>query len=259
MSRVSRALLFALVVLAADAAAEADDPTGMIDRVYFSLSGGVGQVTARHLSGPGGSDARGVLSGPAWAGGFGVGIWPVDFLGIDLGFEALDLSFGELDPSRCVGGASCTGQRYGGFGLRLSPSLRLALPLRYVAPYLGAGPALLVPFFSTGELSGSPGPRFNFRYFAGSSIYLKPELRLFLEFNLVPFELSAPMLLPKQKVPSATQTIEGGLAGYLTVGIAFTPEDFKSSPSKGGWIALPIALAVAASALAVAISLPEEP
>lgn len=249
----------ALLALAATAVAEVDDPNRMVDRVYFSVFGGVGQVTARHLSGPGAADARGVLSGPAWAGGFGVGIWPVDFIGIDLGFEALDLSFGELDASRCVAGAPCTGQRFGGFGLRLSPSLRLALPLRYVAPYVGAGPALLVPFFSTGELHGSPGPRFNFRYFAGSSIYLNAELRLFIEFNLVPFELSSPMLLPKEKTPTATQLIEGGLAGYLTVGLAFTPEDFKSSPSKGGWIALPIILAAAASALAVAISLPEEP
>lgn len=251
--------MLALGGLALNAAAEVDDPNRMVDRVFFSVYGGVGQVTARHLEGPGGSDARGVISGPAWAGGFGVGIWPVDFIGIDLSFEALDLSFGELDSSRCVGGAACTGQRFGGFGLRLSPSLRLALPLRYVAPYIGAGPALLVPFFSTGELEGSPGPRFNFRYFAGSSIYLNPELRLFIEFHLVPFDLSAPMLLPKEKAPSATQTIEGGLAGYLTVGLAFTPEDFKSSPGKGGWIALPIGLAVAASALAVAFSLPEDP
>jgi len=254
-----RWVVLALMVVAGRASAEAEDPNRMIDRVFFALYGGVGQVTARHLVGPDGMEARGVLSGPAWAGGFSVGIWPVDFIGIDLSFEALDLGFGALDPSRCVGGTACTAQKFGGFGLRLSPSLRLALPLRYVAPYIGAGPALLVPFFSTGELSGSPGPRFNFRYFAGSSIYVSPELRLFLEFHLVPFEASTPLMLPKAKTPTATQTLEGGLAGYLTLGIAFTPDDFKSSPSKGGWIALPIALAVAASALAVAFSLPEEP
>lgn len=254
-----RTVALALLVLSAPAAAEVEDPSRMIDRVFFAVYGGVGQVTAHHLLGPVGAEARGVLSGPAWAGGFSVGIWPVDFIGIDLSFEALDLGFGELDPSRCAGGTVCTGQKFGGFGLRLSPALRLALPLRYVAPYLGAGPALLVPFFSTGDLRGSPGPQFNFRFFAGSSIYLSPELRLFIEFHLLPFELSTPLLLPKAKTPTATQTIEGGLAGYLTVGLAFTPEDFKSSPSKGGWIALPIALAVAASALAVAFALPEAP
>lgn len=254
-----RRLVLTVLLVSAPAAAEVEDPSRMIDRVFFAVQGGVGQVSALGLAGPTTEEARGVLSGPAWAAGFAVGIWPLDFLGIDLAFEALDLSFGQLDATRCVGGTACDAQRVGGFGLRLSPSLRLALPLRYVAPYVGAGPALLVPFFSAGEFTGSPGPRFNLRLLAGTSIYVSADLRLFLEFQLVPFALTAPMLVPKSKTPSGTLAIDDGLAGYLTLGLAFTPEAFKASSSKGAWIAVPIALAVAASGLAVAFSLGEAP
>lgn len=254
-----RLLVLTLALLSAQAAAEEGDPSRMIDRVFFAVQGGVGQVSAARVAGPSTEEARGVLGGPAWAAGFAVGIWPLDFLGVDLAFEALDLSYGQLDASRCVGGTACDAQRLGGFGLRLAPSLRLALPLRYVAPYVGAGPALLVPFFSAGGREGSPGPLLGLRAFAGSSIYLSADLRLFLEFQLLPFALSAPMLVPREKTPSGTLAIEEGLAGYLTLGIAFTPEAFKASPSKGAWIAVPIALAVAAAGLAVAFSLPEAP
>ncbi|MHB8874290.1 MAG: hypothetical protein ACYC8T_11435 [Myxococcaceae bacterium] len=250
---MARALPFALLLLAGSAPAETEDPTRAVDRIFFGVYGGVGQVTARHVAAPAGTDARAVVGGPAWTAGFGVGIWPTDYLGIDLSFEAMDLSLGQPAPSA---------QSFSGFGLRLSPGLRLALPLRYVAPYVGAGPALLLPFFSSGsgsgELNGSPGPSFGIRYFAGSSIYLTRDVRLFVDLQLVPLELAAPMVAKGQKTPAGTQTIEGGFARYLTLGVAFTPDDFKSSPNKAGWVMLPVGVAAAATALALVFSLPKE-
>lgn len=239
-----RSIAVVTLCFSATAGAQTEDPTRAVDRVFFGLHAGAGLLSVREVTDSGGFSAEGVTPRPQGVVGYRMGIWPTDWLGLDLSLEAMTLAMGSVG-----------GENFQGFGVRVSPALILAVPLRYVAPYAGAGPALLVPVFWSSLMGAtSPGPSFSLRYFAGTNIYVTRDLRLFVELHFLPFDAELSREATKTR-PEQRQRIGGAFAQNLVLGFAYTPDWLKESREKSLGIAVPALLVTLTAALLLGMSL----
>lgn len=235
------------LLISGSASGQVADPTRAIDRVYYGFHAGAGQLALGRLTDSEGFSARGEVSGPKWMAGYDMGIWPMDWLGFEMTLEFLDLSYGRIGGGR--------GVHFSGFGARYSLSAQLALPLRYVAPRIGVGPALLMPFiWDASDTVTSPGPQFHLRYSVGASVYLTRDLRLIADVHFVQldFELHRKATETRE---ARTQLFEGASGRYLVLGLAYTP-DWVRETTDGtdvfiAPIEVPTLVAIAAVVLAV--------
>jgi hypothetical protein len=227
---------FVLVILTSlSAAAETER---LEDRVFFALSGGASQVRTESFIDVSGAEHLSLVAPLNWRAAFTVGWWPTDWLGVQ--FDAAMMGLGVGADER---GAWSTS----GLGVQLSPSLRLALPLRWLAPYVGIGAAAFAPFFSEqrGDVrwTGAGGIQFGPRFYAGTNVYCSRDVRFFLDLELFFLATSAP-LRAEALVPSSHQ-YRGVVVPSLSLGVAWTPEAYRQSSSKPTWVLLALLPAVA--------------
>jgi hypothetical protein len=261
---IARVAVAVASLAASSAVAEDDDPTRLSDTFFYGVYGGAARSTAAHFSRSGadgiGRDVEAPYGPVGWAAGFSLGVWPRDWVGVDFAFDAFDASLGRIDFDRCPA-PPCEGT-YGGTVLRIGPSLRLALPLRYVAPYVGAGPEAHVALFggkdAQGEFAGGLTPQLGFRLFAGINFYLTRDVRLFADWQALHTSGSVALHAGKK-----TDDDSAGLIAFedlspqvISLGFAYTPDDFRASPSKSYWVALPLALSALAFGFGVLATLP---
>ncbi len=235
-----RTLSFAVLLVSLCAGAEGD-PTRVVDRMYFSLSGGASQTSARGFTDVGGVEHRALVAPYGWKANYAVGVWPAEWLGLELSSGAHSLALGNVSSSDAPVLPS-------GVGLQVVPSVRLALPLRWVAPYVGAGFAVLFPLVSeqrgSQQWKGSPGVLFGPRFFGGANLYFSRDLRFFVDVEVMTLDATA-QLSAKGNL-SGTQRWEGVVIPSASIGFAYTPDAFKQSPSKSLWVLSALAPAMLA-------------
>jgi hypothetical protein len=266
-------VVFVLSLVIAAAAGGEDRP---VDRIYFAPYAGVSRLQLdafSHELPTVRAQEDDVLRGPGWAGGFELGYWPTDWLGISAAGEVFELPFGRPRFDSCS--PECPGEgelSYHGVGMRLGPAVRFALPLRYFAPYIGAGPAVSFLFLN-GEQAGVPfagavGPVFGLRIFGGFSIYLTRDVRLFVDYHAMPLGLSAPLTAFDRDAtmtdrrepdwaPAGAVTLKGLRSDYLVAGVAITPALFKKSPDPASWVLIPLVGLAAAAVIANGLANPQ--
>ena len=228
----ARACAVLILTVGSAALADSEDPSRLADTFFYGLYAGPARTTATSLwHDQAGARVEAPYGPVGWAAGARMGVWPWDWAGFDLNLEAFDASFGNIESGTL-----------GATALRLSPSVRVALPLRYLAPYVGAGPAMHVVYFAgkdpTGDFNGQ-SLGFGLRYFAGVTFYVSRYFHLFLDYHQLALTADVPVRKNK-KTPRGTLAIAGLSTQYLALGAAFTPEDFRASPGKAGWVAAPI-------------------
>ncbi len=226
-----RSALLAVVLSGFAAWAEEGDPDRLEDRVFFSVSGGVSQANLRSFTDVSGVEHRWLVAPYGWRAAWAVGLWPAEWIGLELSTSVMSLGVGSL--STPTGPTETSG-----FGLQVVPSVRLALPLRYFAPYVGAGFAVFYPFVTETRdgvaWRGHTGAQFAPRFFAGTNLYFSRDLRFFLDVEL--FALDATAMLRAEGDQQATQQYRGALVPSLSLGVAWTPEAYRQSSGKGLWI-----------------------
>lgn len=241
-----------LVALSSLPASAEDDLAPMSDRVFFSLSAGASQASARSFVDVTGVEHRALVAPYGWKASWAVGIWFTDWVGLELSTGAMSLGLGGGTPAAPITAS--------GLGIQVVPSVRLALPLRYVAPYAGAGFAVFYPFVfeQRGEQAwkGSPGVQFGPRFFGGANVYLARDVRLFFEAEVLLFDATAAMTAKGGL--SSTQQYRGMVVPSLSVGFALTPDAYKASPSKALWVLGALVPAMLAGVLGF-VALPEGP
>ena len=246
-----RSLLLVVVLTSLWAAAEGDGDR-LEDRVFFALSGGASQLRAESFVDVTGAEHLSLVAPLNWRAAFTVGWWPTDWLGVQ--FDSAVMGLG-------VGGDQRGGWSTSGVGLQLSPSLRLALPLRWLAPYVGVGVAGFTPFVSEqrGDVRwrGTAGLHFGPRFYAGTNVYLARDVRLFIDLEL--FFLSTGATLRAEGLMPSSQQYRGVAAPSLSLGLAWTPEGYRQSSSKPTWVLVALLPAIAmgvVSAIAIAEATP---
>lgn len=225
-----RALPLLLALTTSPAWAE-EDPTRVVDRMFFSLSGGASQASARGLTDVGGTEHRALVAPYAWKANYAVGVWPAEWIGLELSTGAQSLALGN------VGSADAPVLPHG-VGLQVVPSVRLALPLHWIAPYVGAGFAVFFPLVyeqrGAQAWKGSPGVLFGPRFFGGANVYFSRDLRFFVDVEVMTLDATAPMSATGNL--SGTQRWDGVVIPSASIGFAYTPDAFKQSPSKALWV-----------------------
>lgn len=246
---VVRVVLSFLVALFSASAVADGDVSRLSDRVFFSISAGASQASVRRFTDVGGVEHRSLVAPYGWKASWAVGLWPADWVGLELSTSAMSLYLGDGSTGAAPNGAS-------GVGLELVPAIRLALPLRYVAPYVGAGFAVMFPFLNEQRdgvsWKGSTGVRFGPRVFGGANVYFSRDLRFFLDVEVWWLDATAAGGL------TGTQSFDGLLVPSASIGLAYTPDAYKQSPLKALWVLGALVPAMAA-ALFGFLALPEGP
>lgn len=253
MLAVVRVVLSFLVAVSSASAVADGDVSRLSDRVFFSLSAGASQASVRRFTDVGGVEHRSLVAPYGWKANWAVGLWPADWVGLELSTGAMSLYLGDGSTGTPPNGAS-------GVGLEVVPSIRLALPLRYVAPYVGAGFAVMFPFLSEQRddvsWKGSTGVRFGPRVFGGANVYFSRDLRFFLDVEV--WWLDATAAMTAAGGLTGTQSFDGLLVPSASIGLAYTPDAFKQSPLKALWVLGALVPAMAA-VLYGFLALPEGP
>ena len=129
-------LLFCAGVAHADIPGAGDlrIPDRWFYEVYTGVSSSIASSIARQSQGQAALLASGGSTGASWVVGLGTTYWPCDYFGMGLDIELFDWSFPqpknpELD--------------FAGFAARVTPTARVAVPLRYLQPYVGIAPSFL--------------------------------------------------------------------------------------------------------------------
>ena len=220
--------------------------------MFFALSGGASQVRTESFVDVTGAEHLSLVAPLNWRAAFTVGWWPTDWLGVQ--FDSAVMGLGVGADGRGEWSTS-------GVGVQLSPSLRLALPLRWVAPYVGVGIAGFVPFVGEqrGDVRwrGTAGLLFGPRFYAGLNVYLSRDVRAFVDLEL--FFVSMGATLRAEGLVPASHAYRTLAAPSLSLGVAWTPEAYRQSSSKPTWVLLALLPAIAmgvVSAIAIAEAAP---
>jgi len=235
------------------------------DLVYFGVYGGPSFAsvdTRTHHSAEDGtrSELDGLDASIGWTAGYNVAWWPYDFFGLDGSLEGFSLSY-EPAGSRfddCAG-SDCRLEKtpsYDGFGLQVGPTVRGAIPLRYVQPNLGVGLMLPITF----QLTQDPVSRLDetavdvgaaMRFVGGLNVLAARDWRVYTEYHL-DYRLVAVN-------PGAPLDDAGWLRHSIVLGFAVSPDSYKESPGddKAFSIVMPLVLPMAgwiASAVAKGVA-----
>ncbi|MDY0062431.1 MAG: hypothetical protein RBU45_21640 [Myxococcota bacterium] len=261
-ARPGRLLLLVLLLL--PAAARADDLQRFADRWFYGLELGASWRSASALTRLGPADQTSRWQefdglAPGWLVGVGLGVRPWEAVTLQLGLQGGDFGWQPLGVAACeVAGqptpaGSCAAPGVGGHGwqLRFGPELQLALPLRYVAPYVGLGPGLHLHYLD-GEAAGW-GARFELRLLAGLQLYLSRDLRLTLSYARSEHDLTTSR--DDAAAEAGTLSWTGVRQESFTLGLTGTPKSYKQSPSKPTWLLVPALVASTVAGLGLAAAL----
>lgn len=224
-----------LLALLAGSAAAAENPEGFLERSYFSVRLAGGFIGATSVA----DRVIGTVQGPSRAGfmqaGIGFGIEALDWLHVDfLDVDVFDLSLESFASASAPNGLT-------GLGVRLSPIARFVLPMRYVGPYVGIGPYMLLPVFDSGHgdsrLDGSPGPLFGVRWYAGLALYLARYFDMFLEYQPLPLDVTSKMHFLSTNEDAGDHRIAGGYAHSFVIGVRGTPDFYRTTAHPGYYVA----------------------
>jgi hypothetical protein len=240
---IGAAVLVLVLVLGAARAAQAETPSPWSDSerlgdlVYFGAYGGVSFASVgelEHTSKEDGSIARVAdLTAPvSFSVAYDLAWWPYDFFGLGSSFEVFGLPLqGDQDRFDSCVGDGCRQEKlpsYEGFGMQVGPTVRGAVPLRYLQPNLGVGMMLPVTFLFTQD----PVSRLNqtawdvgaaLRLLGGINFFVARDWRIFGEYHL-DYRFATIN-------PGAPLETTGWLRQSAVIGFSASPEDFKAEPS----------------------------
>jgi hypothetical protein len=190
------------ILLGSTTALAGDSPERLVDQLHFYGMGGLNRVGAASITNPRMGTVTDVVSGPKLAVGFGEIWWPKDWIGWDV--ARFELQDGTFDSVGCAG---CTASRISLLFVRVSTSLRLALPLKYFGPYVGAGPMITVMGDSTDVPTQPNAPKLfardsaslGLRAFAGATVYWSRDFRFFVEGQYLQTDISTRMRAANQQ------------------------------------------------------------
>lgn len=227
-----RRLIALLACVSSAWAAAEEDPFRVADRVFFGLSGGASQASLRAFTDVAGTEHRSVVAPHGWKATWSVGIWPAEWIGLQLDTSMQSFTVGSLRSS--AEPVTATGRL-----VQVVPALRLALPLRYVAPFVGVGYGVAFPLVEEQRGSqvwkGTPGVLHGPRFFGGANVYFSRDLRFFVDVEVM--TLSATAQLGEVGTTAAgSQRFEGMIVPSASIGLAVTPDLYRQSPGKAVWI-----------------------
>lgn len=225
--------LAALMVCMSSAWAAAEEaPSRVADRVFFGLSGGASQASLLAFTDVAGTEHRSVVAPHGWKATWSVGIWPAEWIGLELATSLQSFSVGSLRSS--AEPVTATGRL-----VQVVPGLRLALPLRYVAPFVGVGYGVAFPVVEEQRGSqawkGTPGILHGPRFFGGANVYFSRDLRFFIDVEVMTLSATA-QLDEVGATGEGFQRFEGMLVPSASIGFAVTPDVYKQSPRKELWV-----------------------
>jgi hypothetical protein len=157
--------------------------------------------------------------------------WPYDFFGLGGNFEVFGLPYSaDVNRFDSCGGDGCRKEKtpdYGGFGLQVGPTVRGAVPLRYLQPNLGVGLMLPVTWlFTQDPVSRLDQTAFDvgaaLRVLGGLNVFVARSWRIYAEYHL-DYRFAA-------IDPGAPLDASGWLRHSLVVGFSAAPEGFKAEP-----------------------------
>jgi hypothetical protein len=178
------------------------------------------------------SELQSLTARASWTAAYDLAWWPYDFFGLDTDFEAFGLPF-HADQERfdrCAG-TGCRLERtpdYDGFGMQVGPTVRGAIPLRYVQPNIGVGMQLPVTFLFTQD----PVSRLNetafdvgaaVRLVGGVNIFVARDWRLYADYHL---DYRFAVINP-----GAPLEASAWMRQSIVLGFAGSPGGFQEEPS----------------------------
>ena len=237
------AMGLAALLLAAAPSARAEQPSPWSDSerlgdlVYFGVSGGLSFAsigTLEHKSNEDGSISRlsNVSAPVSFDVAYDLAWWPYDFFGLGSNFEVFGLPYhADVNRFESCGGEGCRRERtpsYDGFGMQVGPTVRGAVPLRYLQPNLGVGLMLPVTWLFTQD----PVSRLNqtafdvgaaLRVLGGINVFVARSWRIYAEYHL-DYRFAAIN-------PGAPLDAGGWLRQSVVLGFSAAPEGYKAAPS----------------------------
>lgn len=226
-----------LLVLAAALPARADGDGRPQDRFYYGLYGGVAYPTAgrftlfaddhgTHIPLTSVDNASGRVG---WVAGVDVSYWACDYFGFGFEMELADFTI----PT-----PSSPSQDVDALAFRLGPSAKVAVPLRYLQPYVGVSPSMLLVAVhgsdheaTAKQLGGVTGKKLVLTLLAGANFYVNRNLRLFIEYQLSLFDLATSTGDAEASGGDGRGLLyENVLSHHVVTGVSFSPESFREAP-----------------------------
>ncbi len=228
-----------IVLVAAASAARADGDGRPQDRFYYGLYGGVAYPTAgrftlfadengNRLPLTAVDNAAGRVG---WVAGVDLSYWACDYFGFGFEMELADFTL----PT-----PSSPSQDVDAMAFRLGPSAKLAVPLRYLQPYVGVSPSMLLVSVrgsdheaTANQLGGVTGKKLVLTVIAGVNFYVNRNLRLFVEYQVSLFDLATSTGDAMASGGDGRGLLyENVLDHHVVTGVSFSPESFREAPSR---------------------------